>query len=62
MGSSMSAIYNDYDLYITLCKIKDVKPVDIEDDFYISGKNIINSFTEEENIKYKNSYIYNKFK
>ena len=34
MGSSISRIYDNYDIYIRICKRLNKKPLNIRDDFY----------------------------
>lgn len=64
MGSLLSKIYDDYEDYKYLCKIKNIKPIELggKISFYNHSKDIIKSFTIEEHKEHKNSYIYLKFK
>lgn len=41
MGSSISAIYDDYDDYQHLCEVLDIQPVDIRDGFYQHEQQIL---------------------
>lgn len=43
MGSTISAIYDDYDDYKHLCKTLDIQSVDILDGFYEHQKEILQS-------------------
>jgi hypothetical protein len=43
MGSTISAIYDDYDDYKHLCKTLDIQSVDILDGFYEHQKEIVQS-------------------
>ena len=64
MGSILSAIMDDYDLYLHLCKLKSIKPLSSRDEksFYDHAKEIIKGFTPEEEKEHSRKYWYNCLK
>lgn len=61
MGSIISAISDDYEMYEHLCKMAGVKPVGIHSDksFYDHAREIKKDLPEEFKEKHKNHYWYN---
>ncbi len=64
MGSSISAIYDDYETYEYICELTNTKPLDIraEKSFYTHGRELVKNMSEEVTKKCSNYYWYNKFK
>ncbi len=65
MGSSISALYDDHDTYVSLCKVLNVSHLDIRDEesFYKHGERLV--VENKDKIKalgLENSYMVNKFK
>jgi len=61
MGSSMSMIQDNYESYLYLCGLKHITPLGSRDSksFYDHAKEIIEAFTPQERIEYKNNYSIN---